>query len=98
MVRYFRDGTCSSFDKEFKRERSTLELPLEFSTFTDKALPGKEYSLTLKSAPGVEAVAAVFDKSSESISPNEWPTVRLSEFGAEMVFRMETESLSVRRI
>ena len=86
MVRYFRDGTCSSFDKEFNRERSTLELPLEFSTFTDKALPGKEYSLTLKSAPGVEAVAAVFDKSSESISPNEWPTVRLSEFGAEMVY------------
>lgn len=86
MVRYFRDGTCSSFDKEFKRERSTLELPLEFSTFTDKALPGKEYSLTLKSAPGVEAVAAVFDKSSESISPNEWPTVRLSELGAEMVY------------
>lgn len=86
MVRYFRDGTCSSFDKEFKRERSTLELPLEFSTFTDKALPGKEYSLTLKSAPGMEAVAAVFDKSSESISPNEWPTVRLSEFGAEMVY------------
>lgn len=86
MVRYFRDGTCSSFDKEFKRERSTLELPLEFSTFTDKALPGKEYSLTLKSAPGVEAVAAVFDKSSESISPNEWSTVRLSEFGAEMVY------------
>lgn len=86
MVRYFRDGTCSSFDKEFKRERSTLELPLEFSTFTDKALPGKEYSLTLKSAPGVEAVAAVFDKSSELISPNEWPTVRLSEFGAEMVY------------
>lgn len=86
MVRYFRDGTCSSFDKEFKRERSTLELPLEFSTFTDKALPGKEYSLTLKSAPGVEAVAAVFDKSSESISPNEWPTVRLSEFGAGMVY------------
>ena len=86
MVRYFRDGTCSSFDKEFKRERSTLELPLEFSTFTDKALPGKEYSLTLKSAPGVEAVAAVFDKSSESISPNEWPAVRLSEFGAEMVY------------
>lgn len=86
MVRYFRDGTCSSFDKEFKRERSTLELPLEFSTFTDKALPGKEYSLTLKSAPGVEAVAAVFDKSSELISPNEWPTVQLSEFGAEMVY------------
>ncbi len=86
MVRYFRDGTCSSFDKEFKRERSTLELPLEFSTFTDKALHGKEYSLTLKSAPGVEAVAAVFDKSSELISPNEWPTVQLSEFGAEMVY------------
>lgn len=85
MVRYFHDGTCSSFDKEFKRERSTLELPLEFSTFTDKALPGKEYSLTLKSAPGVEAVATVFDKSSELISANDWTTVRLVWSGAENV-------------
>ena len=86
MVFYFRDGSRWSFDKEFKRERKSLELPLAFTSFTDKALPGREYSLTLKSGPGVEAVAAVFDKSSEVVSANEWPVVRLSERGADAVY------------
>ncbi len=86
MVFYFRDGTRCLFDHEFRRERETLELPLAFSSFTDKALPGAEYSLTLKSIPGVEAVATVFDKSSEVISANDWPVVRLTDFGADDVF------------
>ncbi len=86
MVFYFRDGSMWSFDKEFKRGRKSLELPLAFTSFTDKALPGREYSLTLKSGTGVEAVAAVFDKSSEVVSPNEWPVVRLSERGADAVY------------
>ena len=86
VVFYFRDGSRCMFDQEFRRERETLELPLAFSTFTDKALPGAEYSLTLKSIPGVEAVATVFDKSSEVISANNWPVVRLTDFGADEVY------------
>ena len=86
VVFYFRDGSRCLFDQEFRRERETLELPLTFSSFTDKALPGAEYSLTLKSIPGVEAVATVFDKSSEVISANNWPVVRLTDFGADDVF------------
>lgn len=86
MVFYFRDGSRRMFNQEFRRERKTLELPLAFSSFTDKALPGTEYSLALKSVPGVEAVATVFDKSSELISANDWTTVRLVWSGAENVY------------
>lgn len=86
MVFYFKDGSRCMFDQKFKRERKTLELPLTFSSFTDKALPGKEYSLVLKSIPGVEAVATVFDKSTEVISANDWTDVRLIWTGAEGVY------------
>ncbi len=86
MVFYFRDGRRCLFNQEFRRERKTLDLPLAFSSFTDKALPGTEYSLTLKSIPGVEAVATVFDKSSEVISANDWTSVRLAWSGAEDVY------------
>ena len=86
MVFYFRDGRRCLFNQEFRRERKTLDLPLAFSSFTDKALPGTEYSLTLKSIPGVEAVATVFDKSSEVISANDWTSVRLTWSGAEDVY------------
>ena len=86
MVFYFRDGRRCLFNQEFRRERKTLDLPLAFTSFTDKALPGTEYSLTLKSISGVEAVATVFDKSSEVISANDWTSVRLAWAGAEDVY------------
>ena len=86
MVFYFRDGRRCLFNQEFRRERKTLDLPLAFTSFTDKALPGTEYLLTLKTLPGVEAVATVFDKSSEVISTNDWADVRLAWTGAEDVF------------
>ena len=86
MVFYFRDGARCMFNQEFRRERKTIELPLMFSSFTDKALPDTEYSLTLKSGSGVEAVATVFDKSTEVISANDWNTVRLIWTGAEDVY------------
>ena len=86
VVFYFRDGSRCLFDQEFRRERETLDLPLAFSSFTDKALPGAEYSLNLKSIPGVEAVVTVFDKSSEVILANNWPVVSLTDFGADDVF------------
>ena len=84
-VFYFRKGSHFTFTREFRREKEELVLPLEFSSFEDKAMPGKEYSFILKSRPGVEAVAAVFDKSSETIAPNRWHIVRLTDLGAERV-------------
>ena len=85
-VFYFRDGDKVTFSREFRREKEKVELPLSFNSFTDKALPGTEYSLTLNSRPGVEAVAAVFDKSSETIAANDWSVIRPVEIGAEEVY------------
>lgn len=92
---YFRDGSSVSFSREFRRAKERPELPLCFSSFTDKALPGTEYSLTLSSKPGVEAVAAVFDKSSETIAANDWSVIRPVEIGAEEVY-VSASSGSVR--
>ncbi len=83
---YFRKETHYVFDREFRREKHELDLPLSFSSFKDMAYPGKEYSFTLKSAPGTEIVAAVFDKSSEKIAPNNWQVVRLADVGARGVY------------
>ncbi len=83
---YFRNGTHYIFHREFKREKTILNLPLTFSSFEDKAYPGKQYSFTLKSDPGTEMVAAIFDKASERISPNQWETVRLVNLGARPVY------------
>lgn len=85
-VFYFRNGRNYTFGREFRLEKNELDLPLSFSVFEDKALPGKEYSFALKTRPGVEGVAAVFDKSTETISPNRWNTVRLYSIGAESVY------------
>ena len=86
MVFYFRNGAHYTFNREFRREKEELVLPLEFSSFEDKALPGKEYSIVIKSLAGTEALAAVFDKSSETIAPNRWNTVRLMDRGAQGVY------------
>ena len=83
---YFRNGTHYVFHREFQREKTILDLPLTFSSFEDKAYPGKQYSFTLKSDPGTEMVAAIFDKASERISPNQWETVRLVNLGARPVY------------
>ena len=86
MVFYFRNGSHYTFNREFRREKEELVLPLEFSSFEDKALPGKEYSIVIKSLAGTEALAAVFDKSSETIAPNRWNTVRFMDRGAQGVY------------
>ncbi|MBO6249230.1 MAG: hypothetical protein J6N54_10500, partial [Bacteroidales bacterium] len=83
---YFRNGTHYVFHREFQREKTILDLPLTFTSFEDKAYPGKQYSFTLKSDPGTEMVAAIFDKASERISPNQWETVRLVNLGARPVY------------
>ena len=94
-VFYFRNGRHYVYSREFRREKEEIVLPLEFSSFEDKALPGREYSITIKSAPGVEALAAVFDKSSETIAPNRWGTVRLVDRGAMGIwFRTQVGSIT----
>ena len=85
QVFYFKRGEAVTFDKEYSRARTRLSLPLAFNRFTDKAFPGTSYTLTLKTDPGVEALAAVYDKSIDAIAPNYWPVVTLREFSVPYV-------------
>ena len=80
VIFYFQNRRAFEFEREFFRKRSTLDLPLEFSSFEDRTLPRTKYTFSLKTSPGVEALAAVFDKSLDAIATNEWGGVRLSDF------------------
>ena len=71
-VFYFRKGRSFSYSKTFVREREIPALPLSFSRFVDSALPGARYAISLSTDPDAEAVAAVFDKSSEVFGANVW--------------------------
>ena len=85
QVFYFKRGEAITFDKEYSRTRTRLALPLKFESFTDKAFPGTSYTFTLKTDPGVEALAAVYDKSIDAIAGNYWPVVTLREFSVPYV-------------
>ena len=71
-VFYFRKGRSFSYSKNFVREREMPALPLSFPRFVDSALPGARYGISLSTDPDAEAVAAVFDKSSEAFGANVW--------------------------
>ena len=85
QVFYFKRGEAVTFDKEYSRTRTRLSLPLAFDRFTDKAFPHTSYTFTLKTDAGVEALAAVYDKSIDAIAGNYWPTVTLREFSVPYV-------------
>lgn len=85
QVFYFKRADSITFDKEYSRTRTRLALPLSFERFTDKAFPGTQYTFSLKTDPGVEALAAVFDKSIDAISGNYWPVVTLRDFSVPYV-------------
>ena len=71
-VFYFRKGRSFSYSKTFVREREIPALPLSFSRFVDRTLPGARYGISLSTDPDAEVVAAVFDKSSEVFGANVW--------------------------
>ncbi len=74
-VIYFRNGQVYEYSDTWMRRRSEPEMMLEFSRFVDKALPGAECSVAVKTEPGSEVLAAVFDLSSEKIMYNGWNKV-----------------------
>ena len=86
QVFYFLNGGSQRFTQEYRRARDRYTLPLQFTRFTADARPGTEYQVTLKTAPGVEALAAVWDKSLDAISANDWPLVQLRDVSVEDVY------------
>ncbi|MCR5408328.1 MAG: hypothetical protein K6E61_04400 [Bacteroidales bacterium] len=86
QIFWFSEGDAVSYDRQFRREKSKFVLPLTFTRFTDAAYPGTEYTFTLKTAAGVEALAAVWDKSIDAIARNWWNTVSLIDFSVPSVY------------
>lgn len=79
-ILYFRDRNVNIWTKYFRRIRHTLDLPLSFSVFEDKTMPGKEYTFKIKTDANVECVATVYDKSLDNIFRNGWNRVSLNSF------------------
>jgi len=90
QVFWFADGDSFTYGKQFRREKTKFSLPLTFSRFTDKAYPGTEYTFELKTKPGVEALAAVWDKSIDAISRNWWPQVSMADYSVAYVSIQES--------
>lgn len=86
QIFYFKDSKSVSCDFEYHRVYSERELPLSFSSFEDRTWPGSSYTFTVKTLPGVECLAAVYDKSSETIRRNYWRTFGLPRPGTRVVY------------
>lgn len=86
QVFYFIKGEAVTFQRQYRRARTHLNLPLEITRFADKAIPGTRCTVTLKTEPGVEALAAAWDKSLDAVARNVWPEVTLRDVSVENVF------------
>lgn len=84
-VFYFKDYEEASFGRDIRRIREKTVLPLSFSTFEDRTLPATRYTFGIRSLPGVECLAAVFDKSTERIAQVGWPVLTLQDIPAPWV-------------
>lgn len=85
QVFYFRNGGCEKYDREFRRAKTRYTLPLQFTRFHNNAYPGTEYTFTLQTGAGVEALAAAWDKSMDAIAMNHWPEVSMRDYSVRYV-------------
>lgn len=86
QVFYFLHGKAVSYERQYRRSCTKLALPLTFTSFRDKAYPGREYTFTIKTEPGVEALAAAWDKSMDAIARNYWSQVNQADYSVPMVY------------
>ena len=85
QVFYFMNGDEYSFERQYRREKTKLFLPLRFTRFQSEAYPGTEYSFALQTNSGVEALAAAWDKSLDAIAANNWRTVSTMSYSVPSV-------------
>lgn len=86
QVFFFRGGKMTSFSQEYRRKTGNRDLPVEWTSFEDRTGPASVTRISLRTSPGTEVLAAVFDKSSETIASNYWGEFRLEEFHIPEVF------------
>jgi len=85
QVFYFISGEAVSYERQYRRAKDRLSLPLRFTRFHDSAYPGTQYTFSLETDPGVEVLAAAWDKSLDAIASNYWPTVSLWDYSVPSV-------------
>lgn len=74
---YFKDNREYTYSRTYDRSAKRLTLPLAFTRFLDKTVPGTPYSFEISTKAGVECAATVFDKSTETIMANLWRRVNM---------------------
>ena len=84
-VLYFRNSECYKYSHIWRRPGVQLTLPLKFIRFTDESLPGAKCSVSLRTLPGVEAVASVYDVSTEQIYENTWKQIKRTPVSLKQV-------------
>lgn len=89
-VLYFQNGKEYSHSHDAQRKIPEYILPLKFTRFLDTTAPAKAYEFTIKTAPGVECAATIFDVSTESINPNRWSRIRVNERPVDHVAYMRS--------
>ncbi|MBR4788738.1 MAG: hypothetical protein IK030_03365, partial [Bacteroidales bacterium] len=73
---YFQNKHAYSYRVTRMRENHAYDMPLSFERFLDTTSPGAHYTFTIKTGPGAEVAATVFDKSTERFMPNSWVSVK----------------------
>lgn len=76
----FRNGEVRSDSFTYRRPvRTTMEMPLAFTRFTDRTLPGTRLEFCLQTSPDAECLVSVYDKSTDNIRGNSWSEIRFRE-------------------
>ena len=86
---FFHKGTFYRYSRSIQLPTPSIELPLAFTRFVDRVRPGEECSLIIKTDPGVECAATVFDKATETIASNKWAAVTLTRRPEPSVYYSE---------
>ena len=74
---FFKYGRSFKYEHIYTKASDELGLPLEFSSFTDIANPGTEYTVKVRVPDGSEGLAAIYDKSLDAVKKEVWNPIRL---------------------
>lgn len=82
---YFKNSSYTDWSHSISRTKPRSELKLCFDSFVDKALPDTEYTFKLRTAPNVECVVSVYDKSLDCIATNKWKPISLYSSSSDCI-------------
>lgn len=69
---FFKNGRAFSYSRNFVAPQSAERLPLQFTRFSDTAVPGGKYTFKVQTRAGAECAASIYDASSAAICANDW--------------------------